>query len=302
MRIRQVLKFKDIFQKVIDELKSNNINFFIAGGSVLSVVLRQDTKQDLDLFFRTKNDYNRAKMYLSKTYHTEYESDNAITFTKEAQVKFNWDTISAQENVTVQIIKRSFGSPEDIISNFDLNKSMIAYEDDEVIIDPRFSEPLHIITKHTNSLKRALKYCDRLMAFQKENPRFSKANLSIDWISTIKEFDSTELVPDFYNDEMKPANEVLQKFLKELFTNITTNENIPSTEIKEVLNKMDLEYVLWLLKDAFIPMDYQLTYYYEKVLYYKILNKSEYIVTRYKDVLNNCISEIKDKNPEILFE
>lgn len=295
------LKFKPEFQKIINDLKKNNLKFFIGGGAVLSAILNQEDEQDLDIFFRTADDYYTTKNFLSLNHDVEYETNNAITFIERQNIQDKtFDVLS--EPTKIQIIRRSFGTPEEIISNFDLNKSMVAYENDELIIDSRFKEPLHITKKHTNSLKRLFKYNERLYNFQKNNSKYKNIHY-IDWCSTVEDFNNGEMIPDFYDNSVKSSKDVLKNFLKSLFTNLTYSECVQDDKIKKMLNDMVLSNALELIKGSFIPADYLPTYYFEKVHFLRVFSKKNRVIDMHCDnVLKKYILDVKHKNPELLFE
>lgn len=89
---------------------------FIAGGCFKDIFTGNKVK-DLDFFFVEEQDFVEAENYFFKqsNYKPVYSNDNASSF-------LNTDT-----DVRIELIKRIFGSPEYVVSQFDFSVSKFAY-------------------------------------------------------------------------------------------------------------------------------------------------------------------------------
>lgn len=89
---------------------------FIAGGCFKNV-LSGETVKDIDIFFECENDFNEAVEFYESKENTikKYENKKAIAFQKEGSK--TW----------VELIKSIYGTPEQILRNFDFTITKMAY-------------------------------------------------------------------------------------------------------------------------------------------------------------------------------
>jgi len=120
-----------------------NTDFYLAGGCV-DGILRNTHFNDVDIFFETEYDFNKAVENI--TYDLQFKSENANTYTFGEH--------------TIQLVKCQFGTIHDIMDGFDINKSRIAYGKDGVIKHSTFDEELYVDFKNFKSttISRVLKY------------------------------------------------------------------------------------------------------------------------------------------------
>lgn len=141
---------------------------FIAGGCFKNLFNNEPIK-DIDVFFRSENDFNNAVNALedSDDYTRHYESSNVVAFRHN------------NSGVSVELIKTIFGTPEKIISEFDFTVVKFAYYKEWVddgtdegairykaIYHKDFFEHLHLkraiiddrIPKPMSTFNRLLKY------------------------------------------------------------------------------------------------------------------------------------------------
>lgn len=142
-----------------------NHNGFISGGCFKNIFNDQKVK-DVDIFFRNEKDFKEALDLFtkSKKYKVKYENDNCNAF------------IDLEKNITIELIKKSFGQPEELISKFDFTIVQATYygiKNNEGEIEYKFSrswrffEDLHqrklvidgeSIPYPVNTFERVLKY------------------------------------------------------------------------------------------------------------------------------------------------
>lgn len=90
-------------------------NGFIAGGCFKDIFTGNKLK-DIDLFFKNEEDYKDARrFYMHVNWEIVYENPNAISFKHP------------DKDVRIELIKRCFGTPEYIMSQFDFSVCKFAY-------------------------------------------------------------------------------------------------------------------------------------------------------------------------------
>lgn len=141
---------------------------FIAGGCFKNLFSHERIK-DIDVFFRSEDDFRHATIALrnSDDYEEAYESDNVTAFRH------------IKSGTVVELVRSIFGSPEEVISEFDFTVAKFAYykeleEDDDsedvwvykAVYHKDFFEHLHLkrliiddkIPKPMSSFERVLRY------------------------------------------------------------------------------------------------------------------------------------------------
>lgn len=141
---------------IIDELQSIKINCWVGGGSVKSY-LASEPIYDIDVFFATKDDYNKVYSYLinDKQYFVIFESDNAT------KIQFG--------RKKVDLICQSFyPSATDCIQQYDFTIVMAAIDSGGLVYHKDFfidlakkSLVINTISNPLSTLKRLQKYIKR---------------------------------------------------------------------------------------------------------------------------------------------
>lgn len=141
------------FRKIIlEKFKDNNINGFIAGGSVRDYFMGIYTTNDYDLFFPNEKEYLKAEKYFKKNgCEVIFENDNAL------KIKYN--------GIKFDLIKIYFETPEIAINKFDFTISMLAVDYNKVyhgkttFIDLSKRQLIfNTIDFPTSTVKRVLRY------------------------------------------------------------------------------------------------------------------------------------------------
>jgi hypothetical protein len=90
-------------------------NGFIAGGCFKNVFLKQKIK-DIDIFFKSEKDFIEAETYFktNEDYVFSYENKNTISFKNK------------KTNIHVELIRKEYGSPQEILSIFDFSITKFA--------------------------------------------------------------------------------------------------------------------------------------------------------------------------------
>ena len=95
----------------------------IAGGCFKSI-FTGETVHDIDMFFRSSDDYHRTVSYFKNhpdEYSVGYENKNVESFVHKAS------------QIRVECIRKIYGSPEEILKQFDFTIAKFAYE---IVADP----------------------------------------------------------------------------------------------------------------------------------------------------------------------
>jgi hypothetical protein len=141
------------FRKVIlEELKSNNIKCWIAGGSVRDYFTSGAKISDYDIFFPNEEEFNKTKKFFTeKNCEIKWESENGM------KVVYN--------KKTFDLVKKFFDSPQKTIEEFDFTVSMFAVDYDNVyygessFIDLSKKQlMINKITYPASTLSRAFRY------------------------------------------------------------------------------------------------------------------------------------------------
>lgn len=178
--------------------------FFFAGGYVLSVThgTHRIAYSDIDIFFETEHAFNTA--YNNCTLRKSYESNHAVTYD--------------YGQTTVQLIKTSFKPINDILEDFDINKSRVAYGKTGTIIHETQKKDFYVDFDNFKSttFSRVLKYRD-IKNFD-VNDSILK---TIDFMYKNKDI----LYDSYYNGEPEQATNIqmLSKFLNVVPSNESIN-------------------------------------------------------------------------------
>ncbi|OED40776.1 hypothetical protein AB832_03550 [Flavobacteriaceae bacterium (ex Bugula neritina AB1)] len=108
---------EDVFQKIrfLDKYMANHKGF-IAGGCFKNIFKAQKTK-DIDVWFESSKDYDEALKYFkeSKDFASSYQNDNVTAFRDKSN------------GLLIELIKKIYGSPKEIISKFDFSITRFSY-------------------------------------------------------------------------------------------------------------------------------------------------------------------------------
>ena len=140
----------DLVQEVDRYFALNGVQvpYFIAGGSVFSILNGSNHYSDIDVFFYNEIDFQLAAN--STINQITYETENAISFNPKYA-----------PNIKLQFIKLHTGHVTDVMKTFDLNCSKCAYTSDrKLILSPDYSKEIKVDTATMNglTLSRYFKY------------------------------------------------------------------------------------------------------------------------------------------------
>jgi hypothetical protein len=89
---------------------------YIAGGCFKNIFNNEKVK-DIDIFFESKKDYQAAKSYYDKDddYHFYYSNEKVVSYKHK------------KSGISIELIKSTFASPEEMLSQFDFSIAKFAY-------------------------------------------------------------------------------------------------------------------------------------------------------------------------------
>lgn len=98
------------------DLYMENHNGFIAGGCFKNIFNNEKMK-DVDIFFENENDFNSAVEYYkgNEDYIFSYENKNTISYKNK------------KTNIRIELIRNTYGTPEEILSKFDFSITKFSY-------------------------------------------------------------------------------------------------------------------------------------------------------------------------------
>lgn len=97
--------------KFLDDYLTGH-NGFIAGGVFKNIFMNEKIK-DIDIFFRNESDFEEANRFFSSGVEPVYDNDRVMAY--------------EYQGVRVELIKHIFGSPEEILKQFDFTVTKFAY-------------------------------------------------------------------------------------------------------------------------------------------------------------------------------
>lgn len=102
---------------------------YIAGGCFKNIFNNEKIK-DIDIFFRTENDFEKALNLFNEkeNYVNVYENENAVGF---------WDN---KTNISIDLVRSEFGEPDSMIERFDFTITKFAFYTEEVEIEHKLED------------------------------------------------------------------------------------------------------------------------------------------------------------------
>lgn len=190
-----------------EQLNLISTDWFIAGGALF------EKHKDVDIYFRNEDAYNLVASYFTRV--SLRSTTFADTYTIHSRKTFFG-------GFTIQLIKKSFGTPQQIVADFDLNKSKRALlSDGTTYVDPTFHDDLYVNPDkfRYNTLARIYKYI-KTKNCNLDQPKF------IDFIHSLLLTPEAK-VESYYENKTKTVKDALLvgtkqwPFLLETIINIT---------------------------------------------------------------------------------
>lgn len=203
--INSYKKIVSLLNKIDDKIM--NYKFILSGGFLIFHMLETHNENrkynDIDLFFESKEDFNKLNSYLLESFankqivYTEYKTNNANTYSFQIDSK----------DVKLQLIQSIFESKEKTIASFDLQNCQIALDNKGELCMNKDFENLYW-RKELRVNKLVIKYLEErgpgylftlLNRFKKYQWRYNLINLNESTIKIIEQIEqdySQEITKD----------------------------------------------------------------------------------------------------------
>lgn len=166
---------------------------------------------DIDIFFYSKEHHAKAKKILNDT--------NLVPYFTTTHCSDSTPLYIGNRYVIVQLVKKNFGTIQEIFNSFDLNVCKhVLLPTGKIVSDPSASKPLHITKPNSFTFKRLLKYLN----YQK-NKKCDPAHGTSTYYEAEEIFylygiintyiSNSDLVENYYQEEQKQqtVNSVMYK-------------------------------------------------------------------------------------------
>lgn len=195
---------------ILNELRKNGIDSWIAGGVLRDYFTEKPLKSDCDIFFPNIGEFDKAKNYLqSKGAKTIWESDNGMKVTYKGN--------------TYDLVKIFAKNPMDTIARFDFTISMLATDGKDLYYGNNSLKDLqdrklviNTIVNPLSTLKRVLKHYRKGYTMSAEE--------------TKKLYGALNNLPYDDSDDLLSANGSSGEAMTKVET--TTTETTPVVEVK----------------------------------------------------------------------
>ena len=125
-KVKEILNFRQLY--FLDKFLIGHKGF-VAGGCFKNIFNKQAVK-DIDMFFESKEDFNDAVKYFK-----DLIKENPEEWRKSYENKNVWAIYSEKDKLRIELVRSVFGSPKEIISDFDFSVTKFAYYRNEDNID-----------------------------------------------------------------------------------------------------------------------------------------------------------------------
>lgn len=125
-KVKEILNFRQLY--FLDKFLIGHKGF-VAGGCFKNIFNKQAVK-DIDMFFESKEDFNDAVKYFK-----DLIKENPEKWRKSYENKNVWAIYSLKDKLRIELVRSVFGSPKEIISDFDFSVTKFAYYRNEDNID-----------------------------------------------------------------------------------------------------------------------------------------------------------------------
>ena len=125
-KVQEILNFRQLY--FLDKFLIGHKGF-VAGGCFKNIFNKQAVK-DIDMFFESKENFNDAVKYFK-----DLIKENPEEWRKSYENKNVWAIYSEKDKLRFELVRSVFGSPKEIISDFDFSVTKFAYYRNEDNID-----------------------------------------------------------------------------------------------------------------------------------------------------------------------
>jgi len=214
----EVLKYNvDLVKKYLNDINID-IPFFIAGGSVFSILNKSSKFTDIDVFVYNESDARKLKDSVELAHCTNCVTNHAITvFLREIQLQF---------------VTAYYGTPTELFKTFDFNCSRAAITSTyELVIDDSFSNVI-------------------------EFPEYIRSNTLFRYNKYIKKgaIDKTDVILQLYDVFCDDITKTYETYYTDTDTDLT-GIHILNTELHEIRSGYRCQYIHDKLTDMYKSFD-----------------------------------------------
>lgn len=117
-------------------------NGIIAGGCFKNIFNKEPVK-DIDVFFRNREDFIKAKMYFQNDTNSAGENNYYLYYENDKVIAFKQKNKFSNKEITIELVNTIFGEPEEILNAFDFTITKFAYYNERKIeiVDENINNP-----------------------------------------------------------------------------------------------------------------------------------------------------------------
>lgn len=273
MYVHQLEKLVKTVNDYLEEL-GVQVPFFVAGGSVYSVINDNNVYDDIDVFFYTQEDCDAVINKLSPDNQSAitFEGDiTTITCTANSYVTSNAVTVPSLAKSPlrrqIQFVKLHVGDVHDVMSTFDFNCSKVAYTSQgEFVKSVHYTTHITVDEKNINGmvLERYHKYKSKKNCKDDDNVTYKQIirylinNCDVRFDTGYKAqpcITGTELLENAIRNDFIEIAQAVHDYIqsKDVPTRLNIFSKLPALLDKEIKDMSDELYLFLLLRSIKMP-------------------------------------------------
>lgn len=218
-------------------------DFYISGGVIYDIYHGLYSK-DIDIYFRTEEDFNKAlrELELQEPKAVKIkESKNAVTFSAEHERKVfgPFSNFVQTDSATLQLIRRDFGDPSEVLNHFDIPKLRKYLENGELHEAKTYEDVF--IPEVIDNVRGG--YARRILRYAKKGEPLTKDDL----FRALRTYLSTPDLKDYYSGDEKCPYLCLFNIIQG-FADIGLKPSEKHEVFEFILEELHKKYPLFLIK------------------------------------------------------
>jgi len=273
MHVHQLEKLVKTVNDYLEEI-GVQVPFFVAGGSVYSVINDNNVYDDIDVFFYTREDcdavINKISPYNQSTITVDGDI-TTITCTANSYVTSNAVTVPSLAKSPlrrqIQFVKLYVGNVHDVMSTFDFNCSKVAYTSQgefvkstdyttHITVDEKNINGLVLVRYHKYKSKKNCKDDDNIT--YKQIIRYLIDNYGVRFDTGYKIhpcITGAELLENTIKNDLIDIAQAVHDYIqsKDVQTRLNIFHKLPALLDKEIKDMSDELYLFLLLRSMKMP-------------------------------------------------
>lgn len=278
MNVHQLEKLVKTVNDYLEEL-GVQVPFFVAGGSVYSVINDNNVYDDIDVFFYTREDCDAVINKLQPIEPTQFVDGDTITITMVAHSYITSNAVTvpslAKSSLRrqIQFVKLHVGTVHDVMSTFDFNCSKVAYTSQcEFVKSADYTTHITVDEKNINGmvLERYHKYISKKgckdddYITYKQIIRYLINNCDVRFDTGYKTqpcIIGSELLENAIRNDFIEIAQAVHDYIqtKDVPTRLNMFSKLPALLNKEIKDMSDELYLFLLLRSINMPSIYKCT-------------------------------------------